>query len=179
MPPEASQRLGIRLFLPSRDAWNGFPLRRITINRHRRRGLDEQSALPWILIPSGIQDGPGFVHQFFQRLKLAIHACESDIGNLIEPTQAIRDQLPNRVAEDFTIVGREYFLLDFIRDPRQLALRHRPLEASPLQPAKDARAVPGNPAPILLHNGQPGVLFDPLVSGETLRALLALAAPPD
>ena len=76
---------------PARGA--SIARRMLPSHRRPRPGSINSRPCPGSSNAARIDDRPGLVHQFFQRLKLPVHAGEPHVRHLIDPPQPVGHQL--------------------------------------------------------------------------------------
>jgi len=152
--------------------------RRETISR-RRWGVDEKPALAGVLVPLGVDDCLGLVHQFLERFELPVDAGKADIRHLVEPAEFIDHELPDRRRRHLPIERQLDLIFYFVGHAQEFAVFDGPFVARPLQAGDDLALVPRLALAAFLNDDEFDRVFDALVCGEFLAAGFALAPPAD
>jgi hypothetical protein len=134
----------------------------------------EQLSLIRVFIPSGVDDGLGFVHQLLDGLEPFVNAGEADEGHLIDIPQFFGNEFTDEFAGHFAVVGFENLVLDLIPDASQIRHGNRAFETSPFQASDDFFTVPRLTAAVSFDNGQANLPLNSFVGGEALAAAKAL-----
>src|SRR5207248_6090800 len=107
-----------------------------------------------------------------------VDGSESDVGDLVESAQLVHDQLADLAGWDLDLAPGPQLGLDLVDDALHRTGRYVPLGGGLHQAAEQLLAVEVLPAAVLLDHIE-GNRLDPLVGGEALGALEALAPAPD
>lgn len=130
-----------------------------------------------VLKSLGVDDGLGFVDQFFQRFELAVDAGKSHISHLIDASQPLGHGFADGGAGRFAIVLAENLFLYFVDNPPKFAFRHRPFETGAFEAGINLVSIPRQAPAVAFDDGEFLGFLDALVGGKALPAIQAFPPP--